>query len=120
MALSAQLKQNQQAVPARLDLAYSGVTHFTGTGWGHSQADDWVIDYINHCQQPQRIGTGLTGEPPYRTVRRLKVQAAKQLLLQDRLNVKETAPGWAFLRNFSSPGPSNWWKGLPRNAACKP
>ena len=58
MALSAQLKSRQQHVAARLYLAYSGVSHFTKTGWAHPRAGGWVIDYINHGQQPQRIGTG--------------------------------------------------------------
>ena len=58
MALSAQLKSHQQHVSARLYLAYSGVTRFTNSGWTHPSANDWVIDYINHGRQPQRIGTG--------------------------------------------------------------
>jgi len=58
MALSAQLKSHQQHVAARLYLAYSGVTHFTKTGWAHPRAGGWVIDYINHGRQLQRIGSG--------------------------------------------------------------
>ena len=58
MTLSAQLKRKHQYVPAKLYLAYSGVTRFTRSGWWHSRSDDWVIDYIHHCRQPQRIGTG--------------------------------------------------------------
>ena len=42
----------------------------------------------------------LAGEPPYRTVLRLKVQAAKQLLLQDGLSVKETAGRLGFPSEF--------------------
>jgi len=42
----------------------------------------------------------LAGEPPYRTVLRLKVQAAKQLLLQDGLSVKATAAQLGFPSEF--------------------
>ena len=58
MALSAQLKRQHQHVPARLYLAYSGVTHYTASGWWHPRADDWVFDYIHQGRQPQRIGSG--------------------------------------------------------------
>ena len=58
MALSAQLKHNHQQVPARLYLAYSGVTRLTTASWSHCRAGDWVLDYLNHGQQSQRIGGG--------------------------------------------------------------
>ncbi len=58
MALSAQLKRGQQHIPARLYLAYSGVTRFPSTIWGRVRARDWVLDYINHGRQPQRVGSG--------------------------------------------------------------
>jgi AraC-like DNA-binding protein len=35
--------------------------------------------------------SALTDESPYQTVSRLKIEAAKRLLLQEGLNVKETA-----------------------------
>ena len=40
------------------------------------------------------------GEPPYRTVLRLKVQAAKQLLLSVGLSVKATAAQLGFPSEF--------------------
>ena len=60
MALGVQLKRNQQLVPARLYLTYSGVVHFSTTGWSHWRASDWVLDYINHGRQSQRIGNKTT------------------------------------------------------------
>ena len=42
----------------------------------------------------------LTGESPYQTVLRLKVKAAKQLLLQEGLSVKETAGRLGFSSEF--------------------
>lgn len=42
----------------------------------------------------------LAGESPYRTVQRLRVQAAKQLLLQEGLTIKETAHRLGFPSEF--------------------
>jgi AraC-like DNA-binding protein len=42
----------------------------------------------------------LAGEPPYRTVRRLKLEAAKRFLLQGRLSVKECAQRLGFSSEF--------------------
>ncbi|MCG3148976.1 MAG: HTH-type transcriptional activator RhaR [Verrucomicrobiae bacterium] len=42
----------------------------------------------------------LTGESPYHTIQRLKLEAAKQLLLQDDLSVKETASRLGFSSEF--------------------
>lgn len=56
MRIGGQFKQWNGANEARLVLAYTGVTRFSETGWAHIRARHWVIDYIHHGQQPQRIG----------------------------------------------------------------
>jgi AraC-like DNA-binding protein len=38
-------------------MAYTGATRFPATGWFHCQNTHWVLDYINHGQQRQRIGS---------------------------------------------------------------
>ena len=48
----------QPPVQAGLLTAYTGVTRFASTGWFHCQNPRWVVDYINHGQQRQRIGSG--------------------------------------------------------------
>lgn len=43
---------------ARLTIAYTGTTAFTTTAWSTIRARSWVLDIINHGQQPQRVGRG--------------------------------------------------------------
>lgn len=42
----------------------------------------------------------LSGESPYRSIIRLKLEAAKRLLLQERLSVKETAARLGYSSEF--------------------
>ena len=90
----------------------------TGCGQEARHLAGRVETYIRqHISQPIRVaelarGVGLSasafahayprlaGEPPYRTVLRLKVQAAKQLLLQEGLSVKAAAAQLGFPSEF--------------------
>lgn len=58
MGIGGQLDLRQPAIEAKLVRAYTGVTRFQSTGWGHPRPRAWVLDYINHGQQRQRIGNG--------------------------------------------------------------
>lgn len=48
----------QPPLQAELATAYTGLTRFSATGWFHCRNARWVIDYLNHGQQRQRIGAG--------------------------------------------------------------
>ena len=58
MGLGGQFTARQERVPARLVRAYTGVTAFPATAWMHARSRSWVLDYLNHGQQRQRIGRG--------------------------------------------------------------
>lgn len=58
MGISGHFGKWNGANEARLILAYTGVTRFDETRWAKILARHWVIDYIHHGQQPQRIGRG--------------------------------------------------------------
>jgi AraC-like DNA-binding protein len=45
---------------ARLVLAYTGLTVFRSTRWHHAGCPWWVLDYIHHGRQRQRVGRGRT------------------------------------------------------------
>ena len=58
MGLGGIIKRSQQTVDARLLLAYAGGTRFVVTRWKQCHHRWWVLDYINHGQQQQRLGHG--------------------------------------------------------------
>ncbi len=60
MGVGGQLDARSSRIEARLITAYTGVTRFDSTGWSHPHQDmeTWVLDYLNHGQQRQRIGSG--------------------------------------------------------------
>ena len=58
MGLGGIIKRSQQTVDARLLLAYAGGTRFVVTRWKQCRHRWWVLDYLNHGQQPQRLGHG--------------------------------------------------------------
>ncbi|MBI4024082.1 MAG: helix-turn-helix transcriptional regulator [Verrucomicrobia bacterium] len=58
MGIGGQIKPWKGANLANLALAYTGVTGFPQGGWNAARAHRWVLDYIHHGRQPQRIGRG--------------------------------------------------------------
>jgi AraC-like DNA-binding protein len=58
MGVGGHLELRGPPVRAGLITAYTGVTRFSSTGWFHGRNAKWVVDYINHGQQRQRIGSG--------------------------------------------------------------
>jgi hypothetical protein len=58
MGIGGRIGSREQALEARLVRAYTGHTRFRVTGWRHLHWKFWVLDYLNHGQQPQRIGGG--------------------------------------------------------------
>jgi AraC-like DNA-binding protein len=55
MGIGGQLNTQQARIEARLLLAYTGVTRFDSTGWSHLRPPSWVLDYIHHGRQRQRV-----------------------------------------------------------------
>lgn len=58
MGIGGRIGSREQSLQARLVRAYTGVTRFHATGWRHLRWKFWVLDYLNHGQQPQRVGGG--------------------------------------------------------------
>lgn len=58
MGIGGQIGSREQALEARLVRAYTGTTRFCATGWRDLCWKFWVLDYLHHGQQPQRIGGG--------------------------------------------------------------
>lgn len=58
MGIGGQLDARSSRIEAKLIRAYTGVTRFDFTGWLHLRQRAWVLDYLNHNQQRQRIGGG--------------------------------------------------------------
>jgi AraC-like DNA-binding protein len=58
MGVGGHMNLRQPPVQAELNTAYTGVTRFASTGWFHCRNARWVLDYINHGQQRQRVGSG--------------------------------------------------------------
>ncbi len=58
MGVGGHMDSRRPPVQAGLAAAYTGVTRFASTGWFHCRNSRWVVDYLNHGQQRQRIGGG--------------------------------------------------------------
>jgi AraC-like DNA-binding protein len=55
MSMGGQLSGREQSLQAWLVRAYTGQTRFRTTGWKQLRWKFWVLDCINHGQQPQRV-----------------------------------------------------------------
>lgn len=58
MGIGGRITSREQSLQARLVRAYTGRTRFCATDWRHLRWKFWVLDYLNHGQQLQRIGGG--------------------------------------------------------------
>lgn len=58
MGIGGRITSREQSLQARLVRAYTGRTRFRATGWRHLRWKYWVLDYLNHGQQPQRLSSG--------------------------------------------------------------
>jgi AraC-like DNA-binding protein len=101
-SLAANLRdvRNQSGLDRRDDLV--GVTErFIGN---HITEPVRVVDLAKHAKMSVSAFAHkyprIAGEPPYCTVRRLKLEAAKRFLLQDGLSVKECAERLGFSSEF--------------------
>lgn len=55
MGIGGHLRSCEQNLQARLVRAHTGVTELRSTGWRRFVWKYWVLDYINHGQQMQRV-----------------------------------------------------------------
>lgn len=102
LTVSANLREVRvQGAEARRDDLIGAVERFIGD---HIAEPLSVADLARHVKMSASAFAHayprLTDESPYQTVRRLKLEAAKRLLLQDRVSVKECAERLGFSSEF--------------------
>jgi len=58
MGIGGQMTESGAVREAELVTAYMGLTRFTRTGWSQCTNRFWVLDYLNHGSQRQKVGDG--------------------------------------------------------------